>query len=99
MPASRWTSSTLRPPTPPLELICWTAASSELWVMLPTNEPMPENGAITPNLIVSLAPAFFVESDLFEHAASTGEAAALRPATIPHRNTFRRETSGVTARG
>src|SRR4051794_16237804 len=99
MPASRWTTSTFRPPTPPLELICWTAASSELRVMLPTNEPTPEYGAMTPNLIVSLAPACFFEPDPLEQAASTGDATAPRPATIPHRNSCRRETSGVTTRG
>src|SRR5947209_4638848 len=73
-PASRSTSSTLRPPTPPVELICWTAASRELWVILPTKEPTPENGATTPNLMVSLAPERLL--DPLEQAANTGAATA-----------------------
>jgi hypothetical protein len=71
-----------------VELICWMAASSEFFVIVPTKLPIPEYGAIEPNLIVSLAPARLDEPlDPLEHAASTGEATAPTPATIPQRNT------------
>src|SRR5688572_17331562 len=55
-PVSRLTSSTLRPPMPPTSLRRATAASSELFVMVPMKAPMPEKGATTPTLTVSLAP-------------------------------------------
>src|SRR3954447_25466394 len=97
-PASRSTSSTLRPPTPPLELTCCTAASREFFVIVPTKPPTPENGAITPTLMVSPAPARLGELP-DEHAANTGAAAVLRPAIMPHRKTCRRETSDLTIRG
>src|SRR4051812_3188577 len=68
--------------------------------MVPTNEPTPENGDTTPNLMVSLAPDRLLAFELpLEQAASTGAAAVPTPATIPHRSTWRRETSGVTSRG
>src|SRR5437588_4510697 len=95
-PASRSTSSTFRPPTPPVEFTSRTAASRELWVMVPTKAPMPEKGDTTPTLIVSLAPPRRLDPPL-EQAARTGAEAAPSPATIPHRNTWRRDTSGGTA--
>src|SRR4051794_14873644 len=71
VPASRLITSTLRPLTPPVELSCWMAASSELFTMRPMKAPTPEKIPITPTLMVSPlelenppAPAALVSVDL-----------------------------------